>query len=219
MRRILHADQRLKQNHKEENLPALRQEQFLLRKELGSVLNQGNIHSPIMKYRRNWFIFFDMDNMCIEKMMEQFSSGESKTIFRNISCVSLIGLIASGRKAWQEEEETRKIPVLYWFFRNNCVSPSFSRTLRKQSHWSYSTGQCDYSEQLLQVHLSCRMHSIINSVLIPGGQKLSNRQTDRQTVFFLPVDGQGDGVPKAGPQQAAADSRGSRTCVCANTIW
>ena len=28
---------------------------------------------------------------------------------------------------------------------------------------------------------------------------------------------QGDGVPKAGVQQAAADSRGSRTCVCANT--
>ena len=29
---MLHADQRLKQNHKEENLPALPQEQFLLRK-------------------------------------------------------------------------------------------------------------------------------------------------------------------------------------------
>ena len=32
-----------------------------------------------------------------------------------------------------------------------------------------------------------------------------------------PDDGQGDGVPKACHQQAAADSRGSRTCVCANT--
>ena len=31
-------------------------------------------------------------------------------------------------------------------------------------------------------------------------------------------DGQGDGVPKAGPKQAAADSRGSRTCVCAITF-
>ena len=30
--------------------------------------------------------------------------------------------------------------------------------------------------------------------------------------------GQGDGVPKACPKQAAADSRGSRTCVCANTF-
>ena len=31
--------------------------------------------------------------------------------------------------------------------------------------------------------------------------------------------GQGDGVPKAGGQQAAADSQGSRTCVCASTLW
>ena len=44
----------------------------------------------------------------IEKMMEQMNSGESKTIFRNISCVAVIGLTTSGRKAWQEEEETRK---------------------------------------------------------------------------------------------------------------
>ena len=33
------------------------------------------------------------------------------------------------------------------------------------------------------------------------------------------IDGQGDGVPKAGGQQAAADSQGSRTCVCASTLW
>ena len=32
------------------------------------------------------------------------------------------------------------------------------------------------------------------------------------------IGGQGDGVPKASPEQAAADSRGSRTCVCASTL-
>ena len=31
--------------------------------------------------------------------------------------------------------------------------------------------------------------------------------------------GQGDGVPKAGRQQTAADSRGSRTCVCASSFF
>ena len=36
--------------------------------------------------------------------------------------------------------------------------------------------------------------------------------------YTLPRDGQGDGVPKACLKQAAADSRGSRTCVCANTF-
>ena len=39
--------------------------------------------------------------------MEQLNSGESKTIFENISCIVIIGLTTSGRKAWQEEE-TRK---------------------------------------------------------------------------------------------------------------
>ena len=36
-------------------------------------------------------------------------------------------------------------------------------------------------------------------------------------IKFVGGDGQGDVVPKAGLQQAAADSRGSRTCVSANT--
>ena len=47
-------------------------------------------------------------HMCIEKKMEPFKSGEIKKIFRNMSCIPLIGLIASGKHAWQEEEETRK---------------------------------------------------------------------------------------------------------------
>ena len=44
----------------------------------------------------------------LEKTMERLNSGELKTIFRNISCIAIIGLTTSGRKAWQEEEETRK---------------------------------------------------------------------------------------------------------------
>ena len=40
--------------------------------------------------------------------MEQLNSGELKIIFRNISRIDLIGLATGGRKAWQEEEETRK---------------------------------------------------------------------------------------------------------------
>ena len=107
MRVILHADQRPKQNHKDENLPARPQEQYLLVKEFGPMLNQENIQSPILKCRRNWFIFFVME-VYLEKMMERLNSGESKRIFRNISCIVIIGLTTSGRKAWQEEEETRK---------------------------------------------------------------------------------------------------------------
>ena len=40
--------------------------------------------------------------------MERLNSGESKTISGKISCIAIIALTKSGRKAWQEEEETRK---------------------------------------------------------------------------------------------------------------
>ena len=51
MRRIMHADQKPKQNHKEENLPALHQELFPLKEGIGLTLNQGNILSPSMILR------------------------------------------------------------------------------------------------------------------------------------------------------------------------
>ena len=47
--------------------------------------------------------------------------------------------------------------------------------------------------------------------------KLLNKEVDLgEPTSFL--DGEGDGVPKAGQEQAAADSQGSRTCVCASTF-
>ena len=52
MRKFSHADQRLKQNYKEENLTSLYQEKFLLGREFGQMLNQGNILSPIMLVKR-----------------------------------------------------------------------------------------------------------------------------------------------------------------------
>ena len=53
MRVILRADQRPKQNHKDENLPVLPQEQHILGKEFGLMLNQENIQSLIMQCRSN----------------------------------------------------------------------------------------------------------------------------------------------------------------------
>ena len=77
---VLHADRRPKQNHNDENLPALPKEPYLLGKELGQMLNQENIHSPIMRCRRNHFMFFVMETY-LEKMMEQLNSGEPEMIF------------------------------------------------------------------------------------------------------------------------------------------
>ena len=64
--------------------------------------------------------------MCIEKEMEPFNSGEFKNIFRNISHIALIGLIASGKHAWQEEEETRKdFSIVQILLEQLCISELF----------------------------------------------------------------------------------------------
>ena len=65
-----------KANHKVENLLALHQELFPLEEGIGLTLNQGNNLSPIMRYRRNKRFFFVIHNICIDKMMERFISGE-----------------------------------------------------------------------------------------------------------------------------------------------
>ena len=43
----------------------------------------------------------------------------------------------------------KEIPVLHWWFRNNHLFPSSSRTFRTQSYWSFITGQCCDSERIL----------------------------------------------------------------------
>ena len=83
-----------------------------------------------------------------EKTTERLTSGESKTIFRNTSCIVIIGLTTSGRKAWQEDEETRKDVNIVLIHHDKKFS------------------------------IAINLHSIINSGLTPGGQILSNRQTD-----------------------------------------
>ena len=51
----------------------------------------------------------------------------------------------------------KEIPVLHWWFRSNCLFPSFLRTFRTQSYWSFITGQCCSSEQFLPAYLPCWM--------------------------------------------------------------
>ena len=57
--------------------------------------------------------------------MERLNSGEYKIILRIILCFVIVGLTKSGRAAWQEED-TRNISVVCWFFRSNsCTSEIF----------------------------------------------------------------------------------------------
>ena len=70
----------------------------------------------------------------LEKTMEQLNSGELKTIFKNISCSVIIGLTTSGRKTWQEEEETRKDTSTVLIHQEHSLPPNSSRSFRTQSH-------------------------------------------------------------------------------------
>ena len=107
--------------------------------------------------------------------MERFNSGELKKIFRNISCIALIGLIANGKYAWQEEEEISKGSSTVLILQEHlCISDLFNNVIIKSNFFQY----------IYHVGCAINLHSIISSGLIPGGQSLSNRQT----VFFLPVD-------------------------------
>ena len=90
-------------------------------------------------------------------------------IFRDI-----IVLTKSGRTAWQEEEEeeTRKDQG---HSGHSLIDPAL------QDNVIIPDGFFKY---IYHVGCAINLHSIINWGLVPGGQNLSNRQT----VFFLPVD-------------------------------
>ena len=75
---------------------------------------------------KNFFFIFFVMEVYPEKMLEQLNSGESKTIFRKISGIVIIGLTTSGRKAWQEEEETRKdTSIVLTHQEQSCTSELF----------------------------------------------------------------------------------------------
>ena len=62
--------------------------------------------------------------------MELFNSGELKKTFRNISDVPLIGLIASGKRAWQEEEEIRKDSSIVLIFQEQLFTSELFRDIQ-----------------------------------------------------------------------------------------
>ena len=122
--------------------------------------------------------------------MEQLNSGESKTIFRNISCIVIIGLTKSGRKAWREEEETRKDTNTELIHQEQSCTSELFKVIQDAVSLILPTLQDNviipdgFFNYIYHVGCAINLHSIINSGLIPGGQNLSNRQT----VFFLLVD-------------------------------
>ena len=121
--------------------------------------------------------------------MEQLDSGESKTIFRNISCIVIIGLTTSGKKSMAGGGGNKK---RYQYCTDSSGVILYLRALQGHSdsaslillYRTMSFIPSNFFQYIYNVGCAINLHSIINSGLIPGGQNLSNRQT----VFFLPVD-------------------------------
>ena len=81
-----------------------------------------------------------------------------------------------------------KISVLLWYFVNNSLPPCSSRTFWKQSHWSYSTGQCVDWNWNIPFHLPRWMHiqsSFYYQQCIGTWRSRFKQETNR---IFLPID-------------------------------
>ena len=52
-----------------------------------------------------------------------------------------------------KRKSNKEIPALYWWFMNNYLFPSSSKTFRTQYYWSFIARQCCDSEKILQIGL------------------------------------------------------------------
>ena len=148
--------------------------------------------------------------------MERLNSGDSRILFRTILCILDIGLMKHGRASWQKEEETIKIfqyctdssgEILYL----RALQGHSGRNLIDPSLQDNVIIPDDFLEYIYHVGCAINLHSIMNSGLIPGGQKLSKRQT----VFFLPVNP----MDKEHKDPETIDLKAPRLAQYLHTAW
>ena len=141
---------------KDENLPVLPQEQYLLGKRIWTDVEPGEyslsdheVSKKLIRLLRNGSLPRE-DDGAIELWRNKRWSSET---FPALS--SLVWRQMEEKHGRRRKQE--KIPVLNWFIRSHLAPVSSSGSFRTQSHWSHFTGQCCYSGQILPIHLSCRM--------------------------------------------------------------
>ena len=174
---LLRADQRLKHNHKDVFSASSSTKTIPIGERTWTDVEPQDYSPPIIQCRRNWSIFFVMV-VFFEKMMERLNSGDEKIIFRTI----IIVLTTSGRNAWQDEEEKRKILQYCTDFSGDML---YLRALQGHSGRSLIDPSSQDSVLIPNVffkytyHVGCaiKLQSIINSGLISGGQNFE-QETD-----------------------------------------
>ena len=188
MRKILHADQRPKQNHREEDLPALPQEQFLLERGLG-LIEPGKYSfsdyevSKKVTYllRHSQHVHREADGAVHfwrikENLQSHFPHSPHWSDSKWKGC-----LAGGGGNKRRFEYCTDSSGTLVYFralqghLGHNLMDPSLRDNVIVRSN---------FFQYIYHVGCAFNLHSIISSGLIPGGQSSSKRQT----VFSLPDD-------------------------------
>ena len=194
MRKILHADQRVKQKPQRRGLAGSSPRIVPLQEGIGSILNQGNILSEyevsnkvIHLLRHSQKVHREEDGVFHFWRIKQQSSESSPTIY-----YSLVWLTSMESMFGCKRKSKKEIPVLYWWFRNNCLFPSSSRTLRTQSCRSFSLQDnvvipIKFSLYICHVGCAFNLHSTTSSGLI---RSEFEQETDS---IILPVDFMGKG--------------------------
>ena len=187
MRRILHADKRPKQNHKEENLSALYQEQSYWEKNLDRCWTRGifilrlwsieeiDVSSSSWKSTsRKWWSNWILEN---QRQSSETFPALSSLVWRQV-----------GEKAWQEEETRKDTSTVLILQEQSCISELLKviqdAILLILLYSTMLLFRATSSSTLIMSDVqSIYIPSSIRG-MIPRGQNLSKRQT----VFFLPVD-------------------------------
>ena len=188
MRRILHADQRPKQNQKEENLPALPQKIFLLGKRTWTDVEPGEC---------------SLSDYDISKKLIHLLRHGNQVHRNDDGAVQFLRIKETLQKhflychLWSDEKWKKSMAgggnkKRYQYFTDSSGAILYLRALQGHSQRNSIDPSLqdsalipdNFFEYIYHVGCTINLHSIINSGLIPGGQKLNNRQT----VFFLPVD-------------------------------
>ena len=188
MQRILHADQRPKQNHKEEDLLALHQELFPLKEGIGLILNQGNILSEYEVPKKVTFLVRHSQQMhrqedgavhfwrIKENLQSQFPQIPHWSDNRWKACLAARG---GAKRRYQYCTDDSGIIVYFRVLQGHS-----GRNLIVPLSRDNVVIQGGFFQHIYHIGCAFNLHSIINSGLIFGGQSSSKRQT----VFFLLVD-------------------------------
>ena len=116
MQVTLQADRKPKKNQKDILLPAHPQKLFLVGKELGLILNQKNIRSLSIQFRRKWSIFFVRHDKLLQEDDGAIEFWSKRLSSERILSTLSVGPMKSWRAQRHEAEETGKdfsfVPML-----------------------------------------------------------------------------------------------------------